>query len=71
MSEPRVEALEQILGPWPGVRPPQGTDAPSLAAEIEWLKASAAWQNSNGIDTGPLASELAKAEIALRKHETS
>jgi len=68
MSDARVEALEQVLGVWPGVRPPQGTDAPSLAAEIAWLKASADWQNANGITTGPLGGELARAEAELRKH---
>lgn len=71
MTDPRIEALESILSPWPGTRPPAGTDEPTLRAEVEWLRASAAWQNSNGIDTGSLASELAKAEAALRKYGSS
>ena len=47
----RTDDLEQQLGAWPSARPPQGVDEPTVRAEVEWLKLSAAWQNSNGIDT--------------------
>jgi hypothetical protein len=71
MSEPRVEALEQQLGAWPSARPPEGTDVPSLEAEVEWIKQSMAFRSGAGLETANLAGELAKAEAELRRHEGS